>query len=152
MFTTYRSAEIHLDTAKGATTQLWSYVEQEISWPWFYLQIARRHGRQAYRSMLMLHHAHDLKKIIDDQSNLAWAEEVQLVTPAHVNGHSTWLMEPLKEICIVRDGPTGDPGYLYKVANGVSYSMHHRRNLEALIVTDVIFSAEMHLRRSDINS
>jgi len=127
MFTTYRSAEIHLDTAKGTTAQLWSYVEQEISWPWFYLQIARRHGRQAYRSMLMLNHAHDLKKIIDDQSNLAWVEEVQLVTPAHVNGHSTWLMEPLKEICIVRDGPAGDPGYLYKVADGVSYSMHHRK-------------------------
>ncbi|AYK23495.1 MULTISPECIES: hypothetical protein [Pseudomonadaceae] len=152
MFTTYRSAEIHLDTAKGTTAQLWSYVEQEISWPWFYLQIARRHGRQAYRSMLMLNHAHDLKKIIDDQSNLAWVEEVQLVTPAHVNGHSTWLMEPLKEICIVRDGPAGDPGYLYKVADGVSYSMHHRKNLEALIVTDVIFSAEMHLRRNDINA
>ena len=32
MFTTYRSAEIHLDTAEGTTTQLWSYVEQEISW------------------------------------------------------------------------------------------------------------------------
>lgn len=62
MFTTYRSAEIHLDTAKGTTAQLWSYVEQEISWPWFYLQIARRHGRQAYRSMLMLNHAHDLKR------------------------------------------------------------------------------------------
>ncbi|MCJ0976000.1 hypothetical protein KXR63_15285 [Stutzerimonas chloritidismutans] len=152
MFTTYRSAEIHLDTAEGTTTQLWSYVEQEISWPWFYLQIVRRHGRQAYRSMLMVNHAHDLKKIIDDQSNLAWAEEVQLVTPAHVNGHSRWLMEPLKEVCVVRDGPSGDPGYLYKVANGVSYSMHHRRNLEALIVTDVIFSAEMHLRRSDINA
>ncbi|HFT7996320.1 MULTISPECIES: hypothetical protein [Pseudomonadaceae] len=141
-----------MDTAKGTTAQLWSYVEQEISWPWFYLQIARRHGRQAYRSMLMLNHAHDLKKIIDDQSNLAWVEEVQLVTPAHVNGHSTWLMEPLKEICIVRDGPAGDPGYLYKVADGVSYSMHHRKNLEALIVTDVIFSAEMHLRRNDINA
>lgn len=48
-------------------------------------------------------------------------------------------MEPLKEVCVVRDGPSGDPGYLYKVANGVSYSMHHRRNLDALIVTDVIF-------------
>ncbi|BGE66909.1 TPA: hypothetical protein MXV65_002437 [Pseudomonas aeruginosa] len=147
MFTTYRRAEIQLDPAEeSTTTQLWSYVEQEIIWPWFYLQIVRRHGRQTYRSMLMLHHAHDLKKIIDDQSNLAWVEQVQLVTPAHVNGQPRWLMEPLEEVCIVRDGPAGDPGYLYKVANGVSYSMHHRRNLEALIVTDVIFSAELHLR------
>ncbi|MCY1555595.1 hypothetical protein D9M68_922710 [compost metagenome] len=55
-------------------------------------------------------------------------------------------MAPLKEVRIVRDGPNGNSGYLYKVANVVSYSMHYRRNLEALIVTDVVFSAELHLR------
>lgn len=147
MFTTYRNAEIHLGSAdEGSTSQLWTYVEQEIIWPWFYLQIVRRHGNQTFRSMLMLHHAHDLRKIIADQSNLAWIEQAQLVTPAHINGHPRWLMEPLKEVCVVRDGPNGEPGYLYKVANDVSYSMHYRGNLEALIVTDVIFSAERHLR------
>lgn len=147
MFTTYRNSEIHLDLAEEhPATQLWTYVEQEINALWFYLQIVRRHGREAYQSMLMLHHAHDLKKIIDDQSTLAWVEQVQLVTPGYINGQPRWLMEPLDEVCVVRDGPNGDPGYLYKVANGASYSTHHRQNREVLVVTDVIFSAERHLR------
>lgn len=147
MFTTYRGAEIHLDpVAEPTGTQLWSHVEQELAWPWFYLQIVRRHGRKAYRSMLMVHHAHDLRKIVDDQSNLAWVEQVQLVTPPHLNGQPRWLMEPLEEVCVVRDGPDGNPGYLYKVANGVSYSMHCSDNRDSLVETNVVFSAEVHLR------
>ena len=146
MFTTYRGAEIHLDPADERTsTQLWTYVEQEIAWPWFYLQIARRHGRTAYQSTLMLHHAHDLRKIIDGQSNLTWVEQAQLVTPPHMNGQSRWLMEPLDEVCVVRDGPDGDPGYLYKVASGASYSMHPSNHKESLIVINLIFSAGQHL-------
>lgn len=148
MFTTYRGAEIHLDSDEApSSTQLWSYVEQEIAWPWFYLQIVRRHGRKAYQSMLMLNHAHELRKIIEDQSNLAWVEQVQFVTPPHLNGQSMWLMEPLEEVCVVRDGPEGDPGYLYKVANGASYSMHPSNHKESLTVVNVIFSAGQHLRR-----
>lgn len=148
MFTTYRSAEIHLDlTEDPSSTQLWTYVEQEIALPWFYLQIVRRHGREAYQSTLMLHHAHDLRKLVEDQSNLAWVEQAQLVTPPHLNGQSRWLMEPLEEVCVVQDGPEGVPGYMYKVTAGASYSMHPSNHKESLIVTNVIFSAGQHLRQ-----
>lgn len=147
MFTTYRAAEIDLEPEKKTTaTQQWSYVEQDLAWPWLYVQIVRRNGRKAYQSMLLLNHAHDLRDIIDAQSNLIWVEQVQLVTPPYLNGQSRWLMEPLEEICVVRDGPDGIPGYLYKVANGVSYSMHCSSNRESLVETNVVFSAALHLR------
>jgi hypothetical protein len=147
MFTTYRVAEMNLEPGEKPTaTQLWQYVEQELAWPWLYLQIVRRNSRRANQSMLMLNHAHELRDIIDTQSNAFWVEQVQLVSPPYLNGQSRWLMEPLEEICVVRDGPDGVPGYLYKVANGVSYSMHCSSNRESLVETNVVFSAALHLR------
>lgn len=147
MFITYRSAELHLPGHAG-TQQHWRHVEQEIAWPWFYLQIVRRIRRTAYQSTLMLNTAQDLRDIVDSQSNLAWVEQVQLVTPPHLNGQSRWLMEPLEEICVVKDRRDGVPGHLYKVANGVSYSMHCSNDRESLIETEVVFSAAMLLGRT----
>jgi len=71
---------------------------------------------------------------------------VQIVTPAHLNGHSTWLMEPLKEVCLMQD-EAGERGLLFKVENDVRYSLHPQCNLEHLRVIKVLFSAESDLQR-----
>ncbi|HFH4313826.1 TPA: hypothetical protein ACGJ4H_004888, partial [Pseudomonas aeruginosa] len=70
----------------------------------------------------------------------------QIVTPAHLNGHSRWLMEPLKEVCVVEDG-AGETGLLFKVENDVRYSLHPARDLDDLLVIKVLFSAELDLQR-----
>jgi hypothetical protein len=49
--------------------------------PWFYLQVVHRSGRENFASMLMMYHAHELKQLVDAQSNRMWVEQVQLVTP-----------------------------------------------------------------------
>lgn len=89
MFTTYRHAEMTLDSAtESSPTQLWKSVEQELMLPWFYLQVARHSKREPYTSMLMIYHAHEVLEILESQSNLAWVEQIQFVTPPHMNGQS----------------------------------------------------------------
>ncbi|EPY8494396.1 hypothetical protein ACXG98_002692 [Pseudomonas aeruginosa] len=68
------------------------------------------------------------------------------VTPAHLNGHSTWPVEPLKEVCVVKD-KAGERGLLFKVENDIRYSLHPARDPDDLLVIKVLFSAESDLQR-----
>jgi hypothetical protein len=149
MFTTYPQAEIVFDSPHALDShegqRVWSFVEQELLLPWFYLQVVRRSGRENYASMLMMYHAHELKQFIDAQSKRVWVEQVQLVTPPHMNGQSTWLMEPLTMAGIVMDPRDGSHFLVYQVAGGATYSLRDNTdtNLEPF---RVLFSGERDLR------
>jgi hypothetical protein len=143
MFTTYRTAEIFLhDGQEAAATQLWSFVEQEITYPWFYLQVIRQHQSDAFRTMLMLPHAQDLQRVIREQSSFQWVEQVQLVTPPYVNGRSNWIMEPLEELSLLRHRESGGRDFLYRVSSGEGYTMHGPKSLDFFEVVEILFSSE----------
>lgn len=150
MFTTYPKAEIAFgpDEEPGAHAgqRVWSFVEQELLLPWFYLQVVRRSGREDYASMIMIYHAHELKQFIDAQSDRSWVEQVQLVTPPHVNRTSTWMMEPLAIVGIVADPRDGSHFPTFKVANGTTYSLRGDVDTD-LAPYRIMFSAERDLRR-----
>lgn len=141
MFITYPQVEWCLDPRFEHTpAQLWAAVEQDLQWPWFYVQVARRERRDVVTSTLLLQHSHDLETIIRSQSKHAWVEQVQIVTPGHINQQARWLMEPLQEVCLMQDN-NGEPGLLFKVESGVRYSLHPQRNLENLFLVKILFSA-----------
>lgn len=149
MFTTYPSAEITFEepdlTDPQAAQKVWSFVEQELLLPWFYIQVVRRSGGEDYASMVMLYHAHELKQWIDNQSNRMRVEQVQMVTPPHINGQSTWLMEPLTMAGIAEDPSDFSHFLIYQVESGSIYSL--RDNFEVDINPFVIlFSSERDLR------
>ncbi|RPM29675.1 hypothetical protein [Pseudomonas aeruginosa] len=147
MFITYRHVELCLDPHFEYTpAQLWTAVEQDLQWPWFYVQVARRERRDVVTSTLLLQHSHDLETIIRSQSKHAWVEQVQIVTPGHLNQQARWLMEPLQEVCLMQDS-SGELGLLFKVENGVRYSLHPWRDVESLLLVKVLFSAAADLTR-----
>ncbi|MCC8345382.1 hypothetical protein LNN35_21700 [Pseudomonas stutzeri] len=146
MFITYRHTEARLDLSfEYSPAQLWTAVEQDFQSPWFYVQIARLDGGEVTVSTLLLQHIHDLESVIRSQSKRAWIEQVQIVTPAHLNGQARWLMEPLREAHLVQDN-NGNRGLVYKVENNVIYSLHPQRNVEGLALIKVLFSAESDLQ------
>lgn len=149
MFTTYPRAEITFETPDATNShegqRVWSFVEQELLLPWFYLQVVRRAGRENYASMLMMYHVHELKQFIDAQSNRVWVEQVQLVTPPHMNGQSIWLMEPLTMAGIVMDPRDGSHFFVYQVAGGATYSLRDDADAN-LKPYRVLFSGERDLR------
>lgn len=150
MFTTYRSSEIVIeDYPDSATTQIWRCVEQEIIHSWFYLKIGRWGRTESSVSMMMIHHAHELRQLVDRQSNLIWLEQVEFVSPPHVNGLSRWMMQPLLKILVLAQlGAESAYGLRVDVAGGHSYFLNGGEALQSANVINVLFDADKHLRSS----
>lgn len=149
MFTTYPRGEITFDQPdepdSSAGQRVWRCVELELMVPWLYLQVVRRFGKENYTSMLMIYHAHELKQFVDEQSDQTWLEQVQLVTPPHMNGQSGWLMEPLTMAGIVVDPRDGSHFLVYQVESGAIYSLRDDADV-SLEPFSILFSAENDIR------
>ncbi|MFF7109339.1 hypothetical protein [Pseudomonas sichuanensis] len=143
MFTTYREAEVLLPQGQEAlNSQVWSFVEHEVFWPWLYVQISRDHSSRAFRSMLMLHHPGDLSRLIDQQPGSVQIEHVLLVSPAHVNGHRDWRMETLTNLSLIRREKNGELDFLYTVEGGGNYTAFDSTPRQGYEVVRRIYSAE----------
>lgn len=148
MFITYHHAEACLDPRFDFTpAQLWAAVELDVQWPWFLVQVARRDRQDVIVNALFLQYSHDLEHLVSQQTPQAWIQQVQIVTPAHLNGQGGWAMEPLLEVCLMQDG-SGERGLLFRAENNTRYSLHSQRNLDDLVLVKVLFSAESDLRRA----
>lgn len=147
MFTTYHSASIPPALISGGDRALhWSYVEQEWNWPWFYVQIGFTEAGESYRRLLLITAVTDLAQLVADQGERYWMEQVQLVTPDHVNKRGLWLMEPLIEVSVARDDRCGSLGHVFTVEGNRCYSLHPSFGKRDLQTTEVVFSAAEHLR------
>jgi hypothetical protein len=147
VFKTSRNAELlpGLSTAPDGV-QFWSYVELEMTWPWFYLQIVEDDGNEAFRSMLMVPSVPLLEQVIAAQTEHAWLEQAYLVSPGHMNEVGRWLMAPLLEVLSIRDAQGSELGHQYRVEGDRTYSTSASQSLGSRISNHVIFSAALHLR------
>jgi hypothetical protein len=147
MFKTNRKAELLPGLSRGPNgVQFWSYIEQEIAWPWFYLQIVEDNGDEAFRSMLMVPSIPLLELFIAAQTETAWFEQAQLVTPQHINNRGRWMMEPLLEVSSILDTRGNELGHLFQVEGGHTYSSSASQHPDGRLSTHVVFSASLHLR------
>jgi hypothetical protein len=123
MFKTNRKNEL-LPGAWGYAQglQFWARIEQDVIWPWFYLQIGENEGDDTFRSMLMIPTEALLAEFIANQQENCWLEDIQVVTPDYLNHKGRWLMEPLIELNSLRDGDGVIQGYEYVTAEGERYS------------------------------
>ncbi|MDH0155028.1 MULTISPECIES: hypothetical protein [Stutzerimonas] len=146
MFKTNRNAELLPGLSNGPDgVQFWSFVEQEVAWPWFYLQMVEDDGKEAFRSMLMVPTLPLLEQIVEAKSDHAWIEQAQLVTPAHINKTGRWMMEPLLEVSVIRNEQGQELGYEYVVEGNRTYSISADRLPDGQLNTHTIFSAALHL-------
>jgi len=142
IFTTYRSTEITIEGLdKLQQSQMWRCVEQEVIHPWYYVQIGRWGRRSASSSMMMIHHAHELRELVDRQSNLSWLEQVHFVCPPHMNGTSSWTMEPLIKISVLTFPNSEDYDLQINVAEGHSYFLNGIGNATACTVAHILYDA-----------
>lgn len=146
MFKTNRNAELLPGLSNSPDgVQFWSFVEQEVAWPWFYLQMVEDDGKEAFRSMLMVPTLPFLEQIVAAKSDHAWIEQAQLVTPAHINKTGRWMMEPLLEVSAIRNEQGQELGYEYRVEGGRTYSISADQPPDGQLNTHTIFSAALHL-------
>ncbi|HGJ7737430.1 TPA: hypothetical protein ACJXY4_005388 [Pseudomonas aeruginosa] len=146
MFKTNRNAELLPGLSNGPDgVQFWSFVEQEVAWPWFYLQMVEDDGKEAFQSMLMVPTLPLLEQIVGAKSDRAWIEQAQLVTPAHINKAGRWMMEPLLEVSAIRNEQGQELGYECVVEGGRTYSISADQLPDGQLNNHTIFSAALHL-------
>ena len=122
MFTTHRHAEIPLAPVFGGPYQLWRFVELEQHRPWFCVTLNIGKGRANWRTMYLIASEAELEKMLESIPANAKVEDVQVITPARLNGTGTWQMEPLAEFVRIFDIDEKVLGYDLKTASGVIYS------------------------------
>lgn len=122
MFTTHRHAEIPLAPVFGEPYQLWRFVELEQHRPWFCVTLNIGKGRANWRTMYLVASEAELEQILKGVASNAKIENVQVITPAHLNGTGAWQMEALAELVRISDSDEKVLGYDLRTASGVIYS------------------------------
>jgi hypothetical protein len=146
MFKTYSHAELLPASIFGeAGTHHWQFVELEMQHPWFYIEVVRDYGSDVVGSMLMIPSVPTFQQMLSELDEYSWLNVAHLISPGHLRGGRGWVMEPLIGLSVAEDSATKMEGYIYKVAGGVCYSLHHMAGLDNLNVTELIFSADRDL-------
>jgi hypothetical protein len=73
-------------------------------------------------------------------------EQVQIVTPAHMNGTDRWLMEPVHKISVLESPSLGGPCEAFEVDGGNRYTLSGSGVLENATLIQVIFDAATDLK------
>lgn len=148
MFTTYKHAEERClgEILGDPRVQHWQFVEQEMHWPWFYVELVRDHGNDQDSRMLLIPAVPIFQRIIEELDDRSWFARAYAVSPGYLTGSKHWLMEPLLEVSVAHDEKYNHPGYVYTVEGGRSYTAHPAGKHANLRTTQVIFSAGKHLR------
>lgn len=151
MFTTYRSAEVEfscMGDPRYSGTQIWRYVEQELMCPWFYVQVLRPGSTDTDLSMLMLPCAKDIAAMVDCETPNWCIQQVQIVTPARMNGTDRWQMEPLRRITLLESPALASVCECFEVTSGRLYTSGGPRVLEGATLLQVLFDAAVHLKKT----
>ena len=99
MFITHKNAEISLGAYLGDDSiHYWQCVEQTTHCPWFYVKVGRQQGSEVLASMVLIPSISALDQLLSEQGSDIWVIDVQLVSPAYLNGSDGWKMERLLEV------------------------------------------------------
>lgn len=126
--------------------QLWSLVEHEICWPWFYVQVVQAFGDKRFRTMLMLPNRSIFEDVVSAQTDKVWLDQAYLVSPGNVNGTRKWRMEELLEVESVRNAEGDEVDICCTVAGGQKYYFGGGVSCEKFLSCELLFSAEFHLK------
>lgn len=147
MFKTYKHAELcSADIFGEPSSRRWKFIELDLHHPWFYVELVRDYGDDVVGSMLMIPTVPILQQMLSELDDRSWLAQAHLMSPGHMRGGHDWVMEPLQEVSIAEDASGKEEDYIYKVVGGACYSIHLSPQRDNLKVTEIIFSAERHLR------
>ena len=118
MFLTFEHAEVPVGAlVKGAHS--WRYVEYISSYPYFHVTALDRDGEGERLTTLLIYTVPDLLDLAASESQGWLIQQVQLVSPGHMNGMGKWTMEELREIEAIE--LARGTSYAYLLASGAKY-------------------------------
>lgn len=102
MFKTHESAYYNLAPVYGPDHHHWRLVEREISSPWLHATVKVTEGGIEYTKTVMPNDLTTFLEMANLKTPDARIGELQLMSPAWMNGAGRWLLEPIRQIDIAR--------------------------------------------------
>lgn len=102
MFKTHESAYYNLAPVFGPDHHHWKLVEREIATPWLHATVKVTEGGIEFTKTVMPNDLTTFLEMANLKTPDARIGELQLMSPAWMNGAGRWLLEPIRQIDIAR--------------------------------------------------
>lgn len=113
----------------NARVRHWQFVELEMQYPWFYMELVRDYGDDIVGSMLMIPTVSILQQMLSELDDRSWFTQAYLMSPGYLRGENRWVMEPLIEVSIAEDEANNLECYVYRVQGGGLLQYSARRSV-----------------------
>jgi len=135
MFKTHESAYFNLAPVYGPDHHHWRLVEREISSPWLHATVMVIDGGIEYAKTVMPSDLTTFLEMANVKAPGARISELQLMSPAWMNGAGRWLLEPIRQIDIARSADN-ELIHIYVTHEGKNYYDPSRTPAEVLELTN----------------
>ena len=103
MFRTHDADMLGLPGMFGAGQYQWHQVSKVLRNHWYHVTVQANHEGRSTEVVLMIDSEPRLQQILIAQGDEMIITDVQVITPAHMNGTKDWRMEPLKKVMLGED-------------------------------------------------
>ena len=127
---------------------LWHTVSRLIRLHWYYVTVQEELEGGLIKYEKMINDECQLKAVLNPKESSVEVIDVQVVTPAYMNGGVTWRMEPLTSVSLGED-KLGCVVCIIEVESGAVYHDSHRKNFDQTSLTNLreVYHSS-HIRRT----
>ncbi|VVQ25767.1 hypothetical protein [Pseudomonas fluorescens] len=122
----------------------WHQISRVLRTHWYHVTVQAKQKGRITEAVLMVDSEPRLQKILIAQDDEIMVTDVQVVTPAHMNGSGGWRMEALTKVTLGEDENECFV-CLLEVETGSKYHSSHQPGFRSDLLTDLrpIYHADM---------
>ena len=144
MFRTHDADLLGLPGMFGEGQCQWHQVSRVLSTHWYHVTVQAKYESVITEAVLMVDSEPRLQQILSAQDADTIVTEVQVVTPAHMNGTAGWCMETLTQATL-GDDENECAVCLLEVETGARYHSSHQPGFKSDVLRNLrpIYHANM---------
>jgi len=148
MFRSHDADMVGMPGMFGEGQYQWHQVSKVLRTHWYHVTIQVKHEGRFTEAVLMVDSEHRLQQILIAQDAETIITDVQVVTPAYMNGSGGWRMEALRKVTLGEDENECLVCFL-EIETGSKYHTSHQpgfrsdalNNLRPIFLSSMIRSA-----------
>ncbi|AZD23811.1 3-oxoacyl-ACP synthase, KASII [Pseudomonas chlororaphis subsp. aurantiaca] len=144
MFRTHDADMLGLPGMFGAGQCQWHQVSRVLRTHWYHVTVQAKHEGRTTEVVLMIDSEPRLQQVLISQDDETIITDVQVVTPAHMNGTEGWRMEKLTKVTLGED-QNECVVCLLEVETGSKYHSSHQPDFSSDVLSNLrpIYRADM---------
>jgi hypothetical protein len=152
MFKTHDDDMIGMPGMFGQGQYQWLQVSRLLRTYWYHVTLQAEYEGRILETVLMIDGEPRLQQILIAQDAETFITEVQVVTPAYMNGTTGWRMEPVTKVMLGKDR-SGCVVSVVEVESGAVYQSSHQPGFQVDSLSELypVFLVGM-IRPTDSNS